>query len=282
VPYTVQQHVCMHCTRCLGFSPATPASFVGTGSLVARRPGFSLLVEACSMRPPRTVAPPPPSRSSRDRGKKRRKRSMQRGADRAVRRKARAEHSRAAWQPAPYFCPSRRVRWRGATAACRLLFGALQAAAQGPRERTTRARQPAMVLSSIFSSDELDDVSGLWTLGAWTRPVPALLPLIIDEDSMLRLRAVASHALPPELSPQGQAGQPSLARPYCRCCRHLDLFEFEFDCSFVTVPWTPVSLSFAVPYCYDGIYGRAATAIRIDVAPPRPAGRWARTRHCVR
>jgi hypothetical protein len=241
VPYTVQQHVCMHCTRCLGFSPATPASFVGTGSLVARRPGFSLLVEACSMRPPRTVAPPPPSRSSRDRGKKRRKRSMQRGADRAVRRKARAEHSRAAWQPAPYFCPSRRVRWRGATAACRLLFGALQAAAQGPRERTTRARQPAMVLSSIFSSDELD-VSGLWTLGAWTRPVPALLPLIIDEDSMLRLRAVASHALPPELSPQGQAGQPSLASPYCCCCcRHLDLFEF--DCSFVTVPWTPVSLS---------------------------------------
>ena len=110
----------------------------------------------------------------------------------------------------------------------------------GARERT-RARPPwSSPLSSRLMSSTCLDPGGL----AWTRPAPRCLPLIIDEDSMLRLRAVASSAciaFRAQLRGSGlglRPGRAALLLPSSRC-----------------LVWS-LSISFAVARCH-GIHGRA-------------------------
>ena len=147
----------------------------------------------------------------------------------------------------------------------------------GARERT-RARPPwSSPLSSRLMRSTCLDPGGL----AWTRPAPRCLPLIIDEDSMLRLRAVASSAC---IAFRAQlrgtdSGQPGRAAPApllpSRPVRVL-VAPWSGGLSRSHSRWRGAMASMG---------GRVVPTarIRIDVAPPpRPAGRWARTRHCVR
>ena len=143
-------------------SPATPTPF---GSLVGQAPR-PLPVEACRMRPPSTVASPPALTLVAGPGEKAKaKQSRAEGCRSCSGSSAMQSGGRARpGSPAPYF--ARRVRWRGAE---RHVASCLAPCSPGARERT-RARPPAMVLSSIFSSHELD-VSGPWGPGLdATRP----------------------------------------------------------------------------------------------------------------
>jgi len=200
----------------------------------ARRPGLSP-----KMRPPRTVAPPPsPSRSSRDREKKRRKRSRAEQRVQIVQwQPCNAKRGQStAGQPGTHYF-ARRVRWRGAE---RHVASCLAPCSPGARHGPWSSH----LSSRLMSSTCVNDPGGLDA----TRPALLPLPLIIDEDSMLRLRAVASPAC---IAFRAQLrGSVRPARP---CCTAAAILTCSTARSAVT--WS-LSISFAVARCH-GIHGRA-------------------------